>query len=558
MLEPLTPVSPSVLLRAPRLVQPEIPSGRTQREQLLLAARAYVAGTKVVPPLSMPELEFHVQALMRQAGVDARYRPFAVVILNNEAWRPTLSAVPFNRRLLLLPKCLRDQARCMAAIDGVGLLCGQCGNCPVSDLQQEAQRLGYVVLVAEGSTLPATLLESGQVEAVIGVSCLDMLEKIFPVIESAGVPAVAIPLLQDGCADTSLDLDWLWDAIHLTSDDSPGRIEMEPLRRRVAGWFEPAALAETMGPPGGQTERIAHEWLARSGKRWRPLLAACAFEAYSPNAPAELATQIRRAALAVECFHKASLVHDDIEDDDDIRYGQKSLHAEFGVPVALNVGDFLLGEGYRLIADCELPAERQARMLHVAAQGHRELSLGQGAELCWRQEPTLMTVAAVLDVFAQKTAPAFYVALHLGAIVGGAPQAVGDILKAYSRALGIAYQIADDLDDFRHGSPSGDLQACRPSLMLALAHQRADAAQRALIERLSRSGAADASAAHELEQLLGRLQVVERASALADQYRQQAVRALCHLESAPLKALLRRVLGKILGNEDIACCGNTP
>src|SRR3978361_1545504 len=95
---------------------------------------------------------------------------------------------------------------------------------------------------------------------------------------------------------------------------------------------------------------------------------------------------LRRIAVAVECFHKASLIHDDIEDNDDLRYGEQTVHAQHGIPVALNVGDLLLGEGYRLIAESDAPAEARAEMLRVAAMGHRNLSLGQGAELFWAHE----------------------------------------------------------------------------------------------------------------------------------------------------------------------------
>ena len=82
-----------------------------------------------------------------------------------------------------------------------------------------------------------------------------------------------------------------------------------------------------------------------------------------------LPVDLRRLAVAVECFHKASLIHDDIEDNDSLRYGEPTLHVSHGVPFALNVGDFLLGEGYRLIGQCEAPAENRVAMLQAAAAG---------------------------------------------------------------------------------------------------------------------------------------------------------------------------------------------
>jgi geranylgeranyl diphosphate synthase, type II len=73
------------------------------------------------------------------------------VLLNNEVWREQLATVPYDRRLLLLPKCLRVEDKCPAPFDEFGLLCKQCGLCSIQDLQEEAERLGYAVLVAEGS-----------------------------------------------------------------------------------------------------------------------------------------------------------------------------------------------------------------------------------------------------------------------------------------------------------------------------------------------------------------------------------------------------------------------
>ena len=82
---------------------------------------------------------------------------------------------------------------------------------------------------------------------------------------------------------------------------------------------------------------------------------------------------VRKVALAVECFHKASLIHDDIEDDDAERYGQQTVHAEYGVPVALNVGDLLVGEGYRLLAESGAPPRVISQMIRIASAGHRSL-----------------------------------------------------------------------------------------------------------------------------------------------------------------------------------------
>ena len=100
----------------------------------------------------------------------------------------------------------------------------------------------------------------------------------------------------------------------------------------------------------------------------------------------ELPDSVKRAAIAIETFHKASLVHDDIEDDDSYRYGQETLHRVHGVGTAINVGDYLIGLGYRLVSRDrkELGAEVAADILDKLADAHLKLSEGQGAELLWR------------------------------------------------------------------------------------------------------------------------------------------------------------------------------
>jgi hypothetical protein len=90
--------------------------------------------------------------------------------------------------------------------------------------------------------------------------------------------------------------------------------------------------------------------------------------------------------------------------------------AEHGVPVALNVGDLLIGEGLRLIAESGAPPEVVVGMLRAAADGHKTLSVGQGTELSWTRAPRPLSSLQVLDIFRQKTAPAFEVALAIGCL----------------------------------------------------------------------------------------------------------------------------------------------
>ena len=531
--------------RAPKK---NIPPTLLMRQQILQAVRNYVAEFNPVPPLPADQLKVHADRLVQSLRCDSIFRDYIGVLLNNEMWREQLAAVPFERRLLLLPKCLRVESKCPAPFDEFGLLCKQCGLCSIQDLTVEAEKLGYAVLVAEGSAIVMSLIQTGKIEAIVGVSCLSVLERAFPYMEAAAIPGVAVPLLQDDCIDTNVDLDWVWEYIHLTSDDNTRRMDLSALRDEVDSWFTPASLEILLGPANTSAEKVGRDWLMRAGKRWRPFLTIAAWRALSESS-GDVPSDLKKVAIAVECFHKASLIHDDIEDGDDVRYGQKTLHAEFGVPVALNAGDLLIGEGYRLLASVNLPAHQKCELLRVAAEGQRELCRGQGTELEWNRNPAVLTPLQVIDIFRLKTAPAFDVALRLGAIAANRHEECEDVISAYSSALGIAYQIRDDLADFDGTGDSNDFATLRPSVLLAIARDRASGEAREYLDRVW-SGKEVADPA-KLAALCRELKADERSEHLLESYKEEAIRALVPLENASLKGLLRRTIGKIFNDVEI-------
>lgn len=536
-----------------RTPKKNIPQTTVERSHILQVVRHYVAEYNPVPPMPSDELKQHADKLVELIKCDPIYRDYIGVLLNNEMWRESLASVPYERRLLLLPKCLRVEAKCPAPFDEFGLLCKQCGLCTIQDLQAEAEKLGYAVLVAEGSAIVMSLIQTGKIEAIVGVSCLPVLERAFPYMEAAAIPGVAVPLLQDDCIDTTVDLDWVWEYIHLTSDDQTRRLDLTALRDDVDFWFSPASLDVIMGNAEGETERIAREWLMRAGKRWRPFLAVSAYQALREDKNKPLPDDLKKIAVAVECFHKASLIHDDIEDNDALRYGEKTLHEEYGVAIALNVGDLLIGEGYRLIAASKVSAEQKAQMMMVAAEGQRQLCRGQGAELCWARSPQPLTSAQVLDIFRSKTAPAFEVALRLGALYCGTEEheEVSDVLAEYSEALGIAYQIRDDLSDLGDSGETNDIAGLRPSLLLAVAHEKAKDAQKELLASVWRRQLPAGTTVKDIEALYTTVGAEDRAKVLLETYKEEGIRCLRDLENPNLKGLLRRVLGKIFNDVEI-------
>jgi geranylgeranyl pyrophosphate synthase len=414
-------------------------------------------------------------------------------------------------------------------------------------LQSEATALGYAVLIAEGAEAAAGMLREGLVDAVIGVSCLPALEETFARIADEALPAMAVPLLRDGCDATDVDVEMLLEHIRLTRPaTAASSLSVDAVQASVQTWFEPEALRSLLGTESSHALEIARTWLAGPGKRWRPLLTASVYYALRDSAAEVAPKLIQTVAVAAECFHKASLIHDDIEDNDDFRNGAPTLHQEHGVPIALNAGDLLIGVGYRLLATCVADESARLRMLTAAAMAHCGLCVGQGDELQWRGRSDVPASADLIHMFSRKTAPAFEVAILLGAIAGGADAETCAALADFSRAMGIAYQIGDDQQDVEQDSAGDRAWGLQPSMMLALLCDRCTAAERQAIQN-ALSEAPRAGHTRLLTQsLFEQYQVAAAAEALREDYRDRALQALAPIRVVRLKSLLTRLVKRIL------------
>ena len=545
-----------VTSRPYRPPQDNVPTTKQFRDELRQIAKEYVQQQRLVGPLSINELRKHCEIIIKSADINSAYLDFLAVLVNNEIWYETVVGVPYNKRLLLLPKCLRDNENCPADLDRLGLACENCGKCLIGDIKSQAEELGYAVLVAEGSPIVMSLVETGKIEAVIGVSCLNVLEKTFPYMEAGAVPGIAIPLLYDGCVNTNVDADWVLDAVYENSASKQNRLDLKDFRNKVNELFTTDFLKSVLATGDNQTEKLALKWMVASGKRWRPFLAVCVHHAIASEADTTLSDDLCKTAIAVECFHKASLIHDDIEDGDVTRYGQKTLHAEFGIPIALNVGDFLLGEGYHLLAQLEISQDRKTQMLKAAAQGHRELCLGQGRELEWVRSPKPLSITQVIDIFQKKTSPAFEVALKLGVLSAKNGTELDDLLKEYSKALGIAYQIKDDINDFDSPVEPCDNTHNRPSLLLAIAWEQAKQNDRKVLELFWKTSVTSKASRKAVSEIMAGLRVKAVAMNLLEFYKRQAISSLKPLDNVTFKGLLRRIISRIFNEIDIMGCCN--
>ncbi len=423
------------------------------RNDLRDRVRLFVSEHKVLPPSTLEKLEGFANVILNDSGLDKEFLDFTMVLLGNEIWRETVTATPYNRRLLLLPQCLRNDHLCQGTFDELGLICSGCKNCRIDSILDKAEKLGYTTLVAEGTTVAIGLVEEGAIDAVIGVSCMSVLQRSFGPVTRAALPGIGLPLLGDGCSNTAVDYSWLFEEMENFSGISNHTpLSVSLLKNNVADYFQPPVL-NSFFANGNETEKLALQVMSMGGQRIRPLLAAMAYNSYC-SSPPELIQQT--LALVIECFHKASLVHDDIEDDDEMRYGKPVLHQTEGIPVAINVGDYLIGKGYSLLSQLPLDAVILAECFSIVSASHVKLSQGQGADLLLNAQIAGKSVNDVLEIFRLKTGEAVKVALLIGAVAGEASQAEKDTLSRFSELFGIAYQIRDDLLEFREEPYTSD------------------------------------------------------------------------------------------------------
>lgn len=509
-------------------VQSTIPSERSTRDRLRVEVARFMKEKSLSPPLSVNQLRTLAKEFIFQNQLTPDWEDWIVVHINNALWRDVVAAVPHERRILLMPQCIRNSRDCKASFDEWGLLCAGCRGCSIDTIQEEADKLGIITIVSEGYSGVEKLLQSGEAEAVIGVACLESLEKSYPKLIGKAVAAVAVVLNESNCVDTTYDNDSVMEFLQMKSPSIGVRIDFDHLHNEVKSLFTLPSLYQIAGRPRSESHRLAFEFVSRSGNRWRPFLAAALYSSLTGNST--LAPEIIPMIVAIELFHKASLVHDDIEDGDHERDGHPALHTLYGMPMAVNMGDMLLAEGYRLLAECG-----DIELMKLSTQAVVDLSIGQGCELEWNRQPSLISMKEVIDIFAQKTSPAFEIALKLGAIRARASEETLDQLRSFAYALGVGYQLRDDLND----SPEDHPFRAEPNSLFAALCELHPTIAHGLIH------SPDSIDMGELKEALG--QGRKQVENLLTQYREEAYDSLYYMRHFELKRLLFRLVQKVIG-----------
>lgn len=549
-----------------------VPQERELRDRIRAEAHQFAKNIDRSKSMTKATLQKYGEDLIAQAKFDSQFLGFTMVAIANEFWRDQVSAIDFKRRLLLLPHCLKNAEGCPADYDEFGLDCRKCGACEVADFKTKAEDLGYKVLVSEGTPIVLKIIVSGHVDAIVGVACLNVLEKAIDKILLAGIPCVAAPLLSSNCRSTSVDNDWVFELIGLKTapPEQKTKTYVHLMRASNQMFDEPnlSHLAPRLRSKGAATdpltlhENISYDWLMQGGKRSRPFITLAAYDALTGGKGTlnaddlQLSDSVKRSALAIETFHKASLVHDDIEDDDTFRYGHETLHRQYGVGTAINVGDYLIGLGYRLVSRERkaLGAEVAADILDKLADAHLKLSEGQGAELLWRDaKDKTITALEAMKIYALKTSPAFEAALYSGVRLAGSAESYEKMITDFSRHLGVAFQILNDLKDWEGDSDNKmiagqDVLSGRPTLLLALALEGLTGGDRE--ELLAIVQGEHPQREHNLlprvRQLFVKASVFEKAEKLVEKYRARTEAIADEAQPTELRELLYYLVDTVL------------
>lgn len=247
--------------------------------------------------------------------------------------------------------------------------------------------------------------------------------------------------------------------------------------------------------------QISHYIVNAGGKRVRPMLLLLIARALGCDSP-----QRHELAAVVEFIHTATLLHDDVVDESDLRRGRKTANALFGNAASVLVGDFLYSRAFQMMV-----STNRLRVMDVLAEATNVIAEGEVLQLMNMHDPDI-SVDDYLKVIEYKTAKLFEASARLGAVLMDAPKELEEACASYGRTLGTAFQLIDDLLDYEGSTAElgknigDDLREGKPTLPLLVAMQRGTAEQRDLIREAIING--------EIERMPQIVEIVKATGAL--------------------------------------------
>lgn len=284
--------------------------------------------------------------------------------------------------------------------------------------------------------------------------------------------------------------------------------------------------------------------LTPAGKLFRPTLLVT-----SALAVGGRAEHVLPAAVGTESGHVASLVHDDIIDEDLVRRGRPAVHARYGAGNAIVAGDALLFDLFLCLAECRKAGAEDSRIvttLEIVARAGLDLCQGQSLEF-EITEGASRDLDRYILMIGLKTGALFRGSCQSGAVLGGGTDVQVDALGRYGDHLGLAFQMCDDLftytgrnDEEVGKSLLSDIRNRRMTLPVILAYRDADAATTRLLDEAFADTADAAASLEVVRTALERTGAIASARSLAGHHASEAIDALSVLEPGPSRDQLAR------------------
>jgi octaprenyl-diphosphate synthase len=296
-----------------------------------------------------------------------------------------------------------------------------------------------------------------------------------------------------------------------------------------------ATILSRTGSDVAMIPEVANHLIASGGKRLRPILTlACAKLCdYAGETDGDV-----KLAASVEFMHTATLLHDDVVDESDMRRGRVAARIKWGNEASVLVGDFLLGQAFRMMV--EVGSLRALDILSAAAT-----VIAEGEVMQLTNAKNLETdEAAYLAVIRGKTAELFAAACEVGPVLAGRPEAEQVAARAYGMNLGIAFQLIDDVLDYGGTSAElgknvgDDFREGKITLPIVLAYRRGSEGERGFWRRTLQQGEIRDGDLETALDLLQRHGALEETVARAHQYGAEARAALDIFADGAVKAAL--------------------
>ena len=275
--------------------------------------------------------------------------------------------------------------------------------------------------------------------------------------------------------------------MHLVQSKSD-TFDLEAVREKLHGDWEAVncEIIEQLKSDVALVNSVSHYIISSGGKRLRPLLLLL-----SARACGYKGDQHITAAAIIEFIHTATLLHDDVVDESDLRRGQHTANSVFGNQASVLVGDFLYSRSFQLMVDIG-----QMRIMDILADATNTIAEGEVLQLMNCRNPET-TEEQCIEVIYRKTAKLFEAGVAIGALLADQTRAVEDAFIEYGKQLGTAFQLVDDALDYdsnrdQLGKNIGDdLAEGKPTLPLIHALHRSSSSEQILIRDAIENGGRD-------------------------------------------------------------------